>query len=175
MEYCYKCGTKLTEKECFNCNVSEGIVPYCPTCHDFRFPFFNTAVSTVIYNNDCSKILLIKQYSNDWNILVAGYVSKGETLEHALIREIKEEVGINVTKYMFNESQYFEKSNSLICNFISIAESEKFVCNNEVDYAAWYEIETAKEIILKHGLAEYFLLKSLNKFDLVKQTLLICN
>ena len=52
MEYCYKCGNKLTEKECINCGVNEGKVPYCENCAEFRFPIFNTAVSTVIYNAD---------------------------------------------------------------------------------------------------------------------------
>ena len=94
IKYCWKCGNKLELKECFNCSVSEGTFPYCENCEEFRFPFFNVAVSMVIYNKDYSKILLIKQYKRDFNILVAGYVNKKETLEEALIREIKEEVNL---------------------------------------------------------------------------------
>ena len=167
MQYCSECGTKLISKECFNCGISEGLVPYCPTCDAYRFPTFSVAVSTVIYNNDLSKILLIRQYGKDWNILVAGYVSKGETLEDALIREIGEEVGLKIQKFKFNASQYFTKSNSLICNFITVAESEKVILNNEVDYARWYSIEEAKDAILHHGLAEDFFLESLNKLQTV--------
>lgn len=163
MNYCHECGTKLIIKECFNCGVSDGFFPYCPKCNDFRFPFFNCAVSCVIYNKDYSKTLLIKQYGRDWNILVAGYVNKTENLESALVREIKEEVGLDVTSYKFNASRYFEKSNSLICNFIVIVENEEFQCNPEVDFAKWYSIVEAKDCILKNGLAEEFFLLSLNK------------
>ncbi len=163
MNYCHECGTKLIIKECFNCGVSDGFIPYCPNCNEFRFPFFNCAVSCVIYNKDHSKTLLIKQYGRDWNILVAGYVNKTENLETALIREIKEEVDLDVSTYKFNASRYFEKSNSLICNFIVTVKNEKFECNPEVDFAKWYSIDEAKDCILKNGLAEEFFLLSLNK------------
>ena len=93
MTYCSKCGSELIEKECFNCGISEGVVPYCSKCDEFRLPPFNTAVSMVVCNKDYSKILLIKQYGRDFNILVAGYVTKGENLENTLKRELKEETG----------------------------------------------------------------------------------
>ena len=46
MKYCYECGTKLTEKFLEN----EGMIPYCETCQEFRFPIFSTAVSMEIFN-----------------------------------------------------------------------------------------------------------------------------
>lgn len=168
MKYCYKCGAKLTLKECINCGISEGLVPYCPDCNDFRFPFFNTAVSSVIFNKDFSKTLLIQQYGRKNNILVAGYVNKTETLEHALIREIKEEVGLSIINYQFNESKYFEKSNSLICNFISVTNSENFSLTTEVDYAQWYETENALKVVYPNSLAETFLKKAIEKINNLK-------
>ena len=165
MEYCYKCGKKLVQKECFNCGISEGIVPYCENCGEFIFPIFNTAVSTVIYNPDRTKILLVRQYGRDWNILVAGYVTKGESLEEALVREIKEETDLDIECFMYNESQYFERSNTLICNFIAVVKDEKFNCNSEIDYAQWYPIEEAKKAVFQIGLAVYFLNKSLEKIQ----------
>ena len=167
-QYCYKCGEKLIKKECINCSINEGLVAFCEKCNEFRFPFFNVAVSTVIYNADLSKILLIQQYGRKSNILVAGYVNKSETLEQALIREIKEEVNLNIIDFMFNESRYFEKSNSLICNFISVSDSEEFKLNSEVDGANWYKTEEAKDVVLKDSLAEYFLNKSIGKTSIIK-------
>ena len=74
MKYCSECGTKLIEKEC----EIDGLVPYCPTCKQFRFLMFNSAISTIIFNPTKDKILLIKQYGKDFNVLVAGYIIKGE-------------------------------------------------------------------------------------------------
>ena len=162
-EYCIKCGSKLVLKECFNCGISEGFVPYCENCEEFRFPPFNCAVSMVIYNEDYSKILLIKQYKRENNILVAGYVMKGENLEETLKRELKEEVGLEAVALKYNDSKYFEKSNTLICNFIVRVKDEKYKLTSEVDSACWYTKEEAKEVILKGGLAEHFLNLSLEK------------
>lgn len=166
MNYCDKCGTKLIKKECFNCNISEGFVPYCENCNEFRFPTFNTAVSMVVYNKDYSKILLIKQYGKDSNILVAGYVSKKENLEETLVRELKEEVSLVPLSFQYNKSQYFIKSNTLICNFIVNVKDENFKLNSEVDTAKWYSINQAKNAVLKNSLAEYFLKLSLKKLKL---------
>ncbi len=163
MNYCSKCGTKLIEKECFNCGISEGMVPYCSNCNEFHFPPFNTAVSMVVYNKDFSKILLIKQYGRDFNILVAGYVSKGENLETTIKRELKEEVGLDILSFKYNESQYFERSNTLVCNFIIQTDKENVQLTQEVDSAEWYSLEEAKKAIKRNSLAEYFLNLSLTK------------
>lgn len=163
MEYCSKCGNKLTEKESINFGISDGMVPYCINCKEFRFPMFNCAVSAVIFNKDYSKTLLIQQYGRDVNILVAGYVAKSENLETALQREIQEEVGLKIKRFKFNASEYYEKSNSLICNFIAEAKTEDFTLTKEVDLARWYTIEDAKREILQGSLAQRFFLKALDK------------
>lgn len=168
MNYCYKCGTKLTQKECFNCGISDGVFPYCENCGEFRFPFFNVAVSSVIFNKDYSKILLIQQYGKPFNILVAGYVNKTETLEQALIREIQEEVNLKVKDFKFNESSYFEKSNSLICNFIVCTENENFELTPEVDLANWFTVKNALKEVKENSLAKYFLNKAVKKLNLEK-------
>jgi NAD+ diphosphatase len=163
MNYCYKCGQKLVLKECFNCGVSEGNVPFCDFCEEFRFPFFNVAVSMVVFNKDFSKTLLIKQYGKNNNILVAGYVSKEENLEHTVIRELKEEVGLTAISIQYNESQYFDKSNTLINNFIVQVENENYTLNPEVDSAHWFNLFDAKKYVLQNGLAEYFLKLAISK------------
>ena len=111
--------------------------------------------------------LLIKQYGRDFNILVAGYVSKSENLETALKRELKEEVSLNIIDYKFNESKYYEKSNTLICNFIVQVDSEDFKLTNEVDSANWYDIKDAKLNVMKGSLAEYFLNIALSKIHVL--------
>ena len=83
MTHCMACGTELMHRYL----KGEGIVPYCPQCHDFRFPVFNTAVSMIVLNEHKDQVLLIKQYGRDAYILVAGYVSRGEDVEVTVRRE----------------------------------------------------------------------------------------
>ncbi len=154
MKYCINCGEELTQRECINYGINEGYIPYCPKCEEYRFERFNTAVSAVVYNPKKTKILLIRQYGRSVNILPAGYVTKGENLREALIRELKEELDIEAAEIYYNDSEYYKKSESLICNFIVISTSERYELSEEVDYAKWYDIETAKEVVYKESLEE---------------------
>ncbi len=154
MDYCMFCGTKLYDKEL----EGEGMIPFCNTCGEYRFPVFNTAVSMIVMNQARDKILLIKQYGRDRYILVAGYVNKGEDAEDAVCREIKEELGLQVTWYRFNRSHYFKPSNTLMLNFTVIVEDEETHPNREIDSYSWFPVSEAKEQIYKGSLAEKFLL-----------------
>ena len=159
-KYCRECGTKLVPKELEN----EGVVPYCPKCEAFRFPLYNVAVSMVVVNEETDKILLIKQYGRDTYILVAGYVTLGEGLEDAVVREVKEETGMTVSRIKFNRTQYFEKSDALMCNFTAfVKDASGFDPNYEIDSCAWFTREEARANIRPDSLAEYFLVSYLDE------------
>lgn len=154
MYYCQNCGTKLIFKELEH----EGQIPYCPSCKEYRFEPFNTAVSMIITTKDFKKALLIEQYGKKRYILVAGYINKGETAEEAARREILEEVGLQVQDLIFQKTAYYEKSNTLMINFIAVVEDMNVTPNYEIDDYAWFSIEEAKEQIAKGSLAESFYL-----------------
>ena len=138
-KYCQECGTALIEKELEN----EGIVPF---------------------NRRTDKILLIKQYGRPFFILVAGYVNRTESLEHAAAREIKEETGMTVSSLRFNRTKFFEPSNTLMCNFTAFVDDESEMnTNEEIDSYQWFTKDEAKENIKKNSLAEYFLNAYLNE------------
>lgn len=157
--FCPECGEKLEKRQC----GIDGLIPFCVRCNDFRFPVFSVAVSMIVLNPEGDKTLLIKQYGNDFYILTAGYVNKGESAENAVKREIKEELGLGVTEIKFNSTEYFEKSQTLLINFIATVDSEKPNTNSEVDSFTWFSFEEAKMNIKKNSLAEKFLTAYLNE------------
>lgn len=160
MKYCYECGTKLIDKALEN----EGIIPYCPSCSQYRFPIFSTAVSMIVENSDKTKILLIQQYGTKNNILVAGYINKGENAEAAVIREVREETGLKVKSLHFNKSEYFKRTNTLMLNYSCTVENTSLAHLNtvEVDKAQWFSHDEARQNIMPNSLAERFLLNYLN-------------
>lgn len=159
-KYCQECGTALIEKELEN----EGMVPFCPKCNQYRFPLYNVAVSMIVISRQTDKILLIKQYGRPFFILVAGYVNRTESLEHAAAREIKEETGMTVSSLRFNRTKFFEPSNTLMCNFTAFVDDESEMnTNEEIDSYQWFTKDEAKENIKKNSLAEYFLNAYLNE------------
>ena len=103
MEYCEKCGAELVERYLEN----EGIIPYCNHCREYRFSKYNVAVSIITVDDEDKRILLIKQYGRDSYILVAGYVTKGESPEDTVARELKEETGLTAGIIKYNRSKYF--------------------------------------------------------------------
>ncbi|WP_431090700.1 NAD(+) diphosphatase [Paenibacillus sp. 8b26] len=162
MKYCYECGTKLMVKEC----EGEGPIPYCNTCQVFRFPIFSTAISTAVINRQRDKVLLIQQYNIKDFILLAGYVNKGESAEQTLVREVMEEVGLHVDEYKYMRSGYFDRTHTLMLNFVSIVNDDKLdVLSAEVDQARWFTLDEAKQVILKNSLAETFLLNIIQKIE----------
>ncbi|SFA90259.1 NAD+ diphosphatase [Acetitomaculum ruminis DSM 5522] len=164
-KYCVKCGEKLVLKEL----ETEGMVPFCNKCKEFRFPKYNVAVSMIVINKENNSILLIKQYGKDAFILVAGYVNKGERAEEAVLRELKEETGMRAVDLIFNQTSYFEPSNTLMCNFTVFVDDDKEMTpNKEIDFYKWFSFEEAAKNIMKGSLAQKFLNAYLDKTSLEK-------
>lgn len=153
-KHCHECGAALIENELEN----EGIVPYCPECGQYRFPMYNVAVSMVVRNKENGKILLIQQYGKGTYVLVAGYVNRGESAEDAVVREVKEETGMTVTELKFNRTQFFERSNTLMCNFTAFVENDSELnTNEEIDLCNWFTPDEARANIRPDSLAQFFL------------------
>ena len=151
MEYCPFCGTRLEHRYH---EEEKREIPYCPACSDWRFPRYNAAVVMVILNEAEDRMLLVKQNHEERYYLVAGYIDEGETAEHAVVREIREETGLRVTGCRYSHSHYYEPSNTLMfCYVVTVAEGA-FVPNEEVDDAAWFDPGTVmEESVPKHSLA----------------------
>ena len=153
-KHCFECGAPLIEKPL----EGEGIVPYCPQCDEYRFPMYNVAVSMIVINEQTGEILLIKQYGRPFFILVAGYVNRGEALEHAVGREIKEETGMTVSRVRFNRTSFFEPSNTLMLNFTAfVVDAGALHVNAEIDRYRWFAPDEARANIRPNSLAAEFL------------------
>ncbi|MBQ7061796.1 MAG: NUDIX domain-containing protein [Bacteroidales bacterium] len=161
-KHCPECGTALIWQPL----EDEGLVPYCPQCRQYRFPMYNVAVSMIVIDGQTGKILLIKQYGRPNFILVAGYVNRGEAVEHAVGREIKEETGLTVSRIRFNRTSFFEPSNTLMCNFTAwVADADAMSPNKEIDSYQWFTPVEARRNIRPNSLAQCFLNAYLDETD----------
>ena len=109
-------------------------------------------------NEAHDQILLIEQYGKPGYVLVAGYVNHTETLEHAAVRELKEETGMTADGILFNRTQFFEPSNTLMCNFtVYVKDDRELRPNYEIDSCAWFTFDEARKNIRPDILAGQFL------------------
>ena len=119
---------------------------------------YNVAVSMIIVNEENQKTLLVKQYGKDYFRLVAGYVNRTGSLEHAAVRELKEETGMMAERIRFNRTQFFEPSNTLMCNFtVFVKDDHELNPNYEIDSCEWFSFDDAQRNIDPKILAGIFL------------------
>lgn len=150
--FCPICGTRLTTKE----QPEDGMVPWCPSCREYRYPTFNVAVSVIVRHPSKPQILTIDQYGKE-GILVAGYVTRGEAAEQTVAREVHEECGLDVEDITFNASSFFEPSNTLMLNFSCRALERAGELNaREVDAAHWIAEDDILDAMLPDSLARRF-------------------
>ena len=89
---------------------------------------------------------------------MAGYVNRTETLEHAAVRELKEETGMTAERITFNRTRFFEPSNTLMCNFTAFVKNDRELNPNyEIDSCAWFSFDDARRNVDPKILAGQFL------------------
>lgn len=127
--------------------------------------------------NDKKQILLQKRSANKrfnpnkWG-LCAGHVGAYESLEEALVREIKEEIGIDVSKddlHLYGRELTLGETNSHITYFyyvkINKKEDEFTIQFEELSEVSWFDIDEVIEIILSNDNTTVFTEK---RIDLIR-------
>ncbi len=131
--YCGRCGSKTELKK-----DERAVV--CPECNLVIFPKILPAVIVAITCNN--KILLAKgkNYKGDFYALIAGYVDVGESIEETVIREVKEEVGLDIKNLKYYKSQPWPFSASLMLGFTAEADDTQqiIIDEKEIKEAGWF-------------------------------------
>ena len=142
--HCPRCGavTRVT---------SAGHVRVCPEDQSQHFPRVDPAVIMLV-TDGADRILLARgpQWPEDRRSILAGFVEPGESLEQAVAREVKEEVGIPVRDIRYLGSQPWPLPQSLMLGFTAKADGDVPLSpdREEILDAAWYtrdELRTAIE------------------------------
>ena len=153
LNFCPVCGARLSPRP----HPTEPPTLWCERCRDWRFPLFSCAVSGVLLDKRGEKLLMIRQYGEPEPVLVAGYVDKGETAEAALLREVREELGMTACRPRFLGSHYYAPSQTLMLNFLAELEEMDARPNAEVDAWAWLPVSQARAQVKPGGLAQILL------------------
>lgn len=138
--YCPHCGNKLIDKEIGD----EGMIPYCEACKVPLWDMFSTCVICAVVNEYEEIALIRQQYVSATNyVCIAGIMQLGENAEETVIREIKEEIGLDVEKVQYIQSYFYDKKHMLMLGYKANVKKAEFVISKEVDAVAWIPLKEA--------------------------------
>jgi NAD+ diphosphatase len=133
--YCGACGAPMRAGD-------GGHVMRCPGCSHQSFPRIDPAIIVLV--TDAERALLGRQatwppgrYST-----IAGFVEPGESLEDAVIREVREETGVAVDSVRYQSSQPWPFPSSLMLGFQARALTRDVACpDGELEDARFFTID----------------------------------
>lgn len=134
-QYCGRCATPTVHK-------AGERARQCPNCGQTYYPRIAPAVMALVRKGDQLLLARSPHFPPGMHSALAGFVEPGEGLEQCLHREVKEEVGIEVTNLRYFSSQPWPFPHSLMIAFnCDYAGGEIQPEPGEIEAAAWFGLD----------------------------------
>ncbi|WP_291580984.1 NAD(+) diphosphatase [Bacteroides sp.] len=144
--FCPVCGTKTEMKE--------PIMKKCPACGNEIYPSISTAILVLIRKEDSLLLVHARNFKGTFYSLVAGFLETGETLEECVIREVKEETGLDIKNITYFGNEPWPYPSGLMVGFIAdYAGGEISLQDEELSSGAFYTRDNLPELPRKLSLA----------------------
>ena len=146
-QFCGRCGvrTRLLDTE----RARE-----CPQCSLLHFPRLAPAIIVLIERGRELLLARSRRFAPGMYSVLAGFVEPGETLEEAVVREVREEVGISIGSIRYFGSQPWPFPHSLMIGFTATYEGgEISLDDREIEDAAWFTPENLPPLPGKISIA----------------------
>lgn len=133
--FCSRCGSALPPVD----TTGDKAERCCPGCGTIHFPRIEPCV--IIRIEKEGKILLAKHVQRNTQIFacIAGFIEAGESAEHAVRREIREETGLEVSDIRYFGSQSWPFPDQLMLAFTAqYAGGEIRLQEDELAEAGWF-------------------------------------
>lgn len=153
--YCGRCAAPLQP------STTERAL-LCPACGNTLYPAIAPAIIVGIIDGD--RLLMTRYARGEYKkpVLIAGFMEIGETMEDAIRREVREEVGVEITNIRYYKSQPWPFSQSMLAGFFADlhGSAQLTVDGNELSEAVWIPRDQIpagdSAISLTHAMIEAF-------------------
>ena len=130
--FCGRCATPTEE-------LPNERARRCPACGLLAFPRLAPAVITLVERDGEALLARGRNFPVPMYSCLAGFVEPGETLEQAVHREVREEVGVELADVRYAGSQPWPFPHSLMIGFTARwAGGEIEIDETEIMDAGWY-------------------------------------
>jgi len=129
---------------CGNATLSEeaGHMRRCtdPVCNTMHFPRTDPAVIMLVTAGDRALLGRNKNFPPGMYSTLAGFVEPGESLEDAVVREVREETAIEIGRVVYHSSQPWPFPANIMLGFHAEAVSNEITVDyGELEDAKWFE------------------------------------
>jgi NAD+ diphosphatase len=147
--FCGRCGAE-TDRGL----QTERFSRVCPRCGALYFPRLSPAAIVLVHRADEMLLARTPQFPKAMYSTIAGFVEPGETVEQTVVREVREEVGVEVKNIAYFGSQPWPFPNSLMVGFTAEwAGGELRIEPTEIEDAGWYTAENLPQLPPKISIA----------------------
>ena len=130
--FCGRCGTPTEQQP------GERAMR-CPSCGLLAFPRIAPAMITLVTRGEQALLARGVQFQGPMYSCLAGFVEPGESLEGAVVREVREEVGVEVGNVRYWGSQPWPFPHSLMVGFTAEWQSGEIdIDPAEIVDAQWF-------------------------------------
>lgn len=130
--FCGECGGETTTSDADRSRK-------CPTCNNLFYPRISPSIIVLITRGEELLLARNARARGRFYSTLAGFVEPGESLEEAVHREVKEEVGVDITGVTYFASQSWPFPNSLMLGFHAEYAGGDFVLQEEeIAEAGWF-------------------------------------
>jgi NAD+ diphosphatase len=130
----------------------------CPRCRYEHYPHLHPAVIVLVKDGDRCLLARKAGWAPGRYALVAGFVDNGESLEGAVAREVKEEVGVDVTDIRYVGSQNWPFPSQLMVGFVATyAGGEIAIDPDELEDARWFPSGSLPGLPSRHSISRFII------------------
>ena len=138
-QFCGRCGTGTVLKEGERSRV-------CPSCAQLHYPRIAPAVMVLVRHGPEFLLARSPHFPPGMFSALAGFTEPGETLEQTIVREVHEEVGLEIKNIRYFASQPWPFPHSLMIAFhADYAAGEITPDPTEIEAADWFSLERLPE------------------------------
>ncbi len=148
-------GWHARHRFCPNCGAATKLVQGgwrrdCPSCKAEHFPRTDPVVIMLAIAGDRCVLGRSPRFPQTrWSCL-AGFAEPGESIEEAVRREVREEVGLTCARVKYFASQPWPFPSSLMIGCHAMALTEQIVIDkNEIEEARWFDRDELKLMLAR--------------------------
>ena len=134
--YCTFCGKELVLKTLYDGSQEK----YCDECDHVFFHTPSPCVIVMVTN--ANRVLLTRGlgWKHPYWALISGHIRSGETAEETVVREVYEEVGLEVSGLDFLRTYMLKVRDLLMLAFTVETEDTSVTKSQELEEAKWFDL-----------------------------------